>query len=86
MNKTNAKNNREQHRIAKEEYLDKRLEYQKLIREKRKLYKSETQKKLVDSRKDSKQFWAEIRKLTFKKHKLANIGINSWGDHFVSKF
>ena len=86
MNKINVKRNREDHRRAKDNYLDKRIEYQKLIRDKRKKYKREMQEKLINCRHDTKAFWAEIRKISFKKQKLANISIQEWGEHFKQVF
>ena len=86
MNKINAKRRREDYKRAKDSYLDKRLEYQKIIREKRRKYKREMQEKLISSRHDTKAFWAEIRKISFKKQKLANISIETWGEHFNQVF
>ena len=86
MNRINGRRRKEDHKRAKDRYLDCRLEYQKLIREKRKQYKREMQDKLVNNRNDSRAFWGEIRKISYKKPKLANISINSWGEHFSQVF
>ena len=82
MNKINPKRKKEEHKLARDAYLDKRLEYQKTVREKRKQYKKEMQEKLVSVRKDAKSFWTEIRKLTYRKAKPVNIEINQWEEHF----
>ena len=86
MNRINAKNRREEYTRAKESYLDKRIEYQKLIREKRKQYKRDMQEKLINTRHDTRAFWGEIRKITFRRTKLANITIEQWGEHFTQVF
>ena len=86
LNKINAKRRNPEYKRAKDDYLDKRISYQKTVREKRKQYKKEMQEKLLNSRHDSKSFWGEIRKLSFKKPKLANITIDQWGNHFKEVF
>ena len=86
LNKINAKRRKPEYNRAKEEYLDKRISYQKTVREKRKQYKNEMQEKLINSRHDSKSFWGEIRKISFRRPKLANITIDQWGDHFKEVF
>ena len=86
MNKLNPKRNREEHARAKERYLDQRIAYQKLIREKRKEYRKNMQEKLINSRFDAKSFWAEIRQISFRKDRLANISIEQWGNHFRQVF
>ena len=86
LNKINAKKKKEEYKLAKDSYLDKRISYQKLVREKRKQYKREMQEKLVNARHDAKTFWGEIRKISFKKSKLVNISIEQWEDHFKQVF
>ena len=86
MNKINAKNRKNEHKRAKDDYLDSRIAYQKLVREKRKQYKRETQEKLINARHDTKAFWGEIRKISFRKPKLASITIEQWGEHFSKVF
>ena len=86
MAKIDAKAKKEEHKRAKDLYLDKRIEYQKLIRSKRKTYKKEMQNKLIESRHDAKSFWGEIRKISFRKTRLANITIGQWGEHFEKVF
>ena len=86
MHRINARRKKDEYKRAKDTYLNKRMEYQKLIREKRKQYKREMQEKLVNSRHDTKAFWKEIRKISFRKQKLADITIRQWGDHFSQVF
>ena len=86
MSKINAKRRKEDYKRAKDNYLDKRIIYQKTVRERRKQYKKEMQDKLVDTRYDAKTFWGEIRKISFKRPKLANITINQWEEHFKQVF
>ena len=86
MNKINARNKKDEYKRAKENYLDKRIQYQKIIREKRKQYKKDMQEKLINNRNDPKAFWNEIRKLSYRKQKQANISIQEWGDHFEQVF
>ena len=86
MNKINGIKKAEEHKRAKDKYLDSRLEYQKLIREKRKQYKRDMQDKLVNSRNDARTFWGEIRKISYRRQKQANISIERWGEHFNQVF
>ena len=86
MNKINVKRRREDHIRAKNRYLDKRIEYQKMIRDKRKKYKNEMQEKLINNRHDAKAFWGEIRQISYKRQKLANITIDTWEEHFTRVF
>ena len=86
MSRINGKKKKDEYKRAKEKYLDKRIEYQKFIRERRKQYKKEMQEKLVNSRHDTKAFWKEVRKISYRKQKLADISINQWGDHFTNVF
>ena len=58
------------------------MKYNKLIKEKRKLYKKETQDKLLENRKDSKKFWDLIKKINFKTIKMPKISITEWGNYF----
>ena len=86
MNKINVKRKRQEYDRAKTNYLNKRIEYQRLIREKRKSYKKGMQEKLINARQDTKSFWTEIRRLSFRKSRLAKITIEQWGTHFNQVF
>ena len=82
-------NNKKQHgRYQKEKriYLNKKLEYQKLIRDKRKIYNQQTKDKLIRESRDSRSFWALIRKLNWRNIKWPNITIRQWHNHYTNLF
>ena len=79
MNKINPRKKKEEHKVAKDLYLDKRIEYQKLIREKRKKYKMEMQEKLVETRNDAKKILERNKEINLQeiktsKHKQTTMG------------
>ena len=82
LNKINRVKNTRAYDESKQEYLTKKLEYNKLIKEKKKVYKKETQEKLINSRNDSKKFWDMIKSINFKKIRLPKIDIKEWKDYF----
>ena len=84
LNKINRNKNPNKFDKTKKEYLEARLKYNKLMKEKRKTFKKETQESLVKSRKDSKKFWNLIKKINFKSIKLPNISIREWGEYFTN--
>ena len=84
LTKTNRTKNPQKYDKVKKEYLEERLKYNKLIKEKRKLYKKETQNKLLENRKDSKKFWDLIKKINFKTVKIPKIDIKKWGNYFYN--
>ena len=63
-------------------YVYKKMEYQKLIKDKRKIYNQEAKEKLIKDSKDSKTFWATIRKLNSRTLKVPNIPITTWFQHY----
>ena len=86
MNKINRTKEQGKYENKKKEYLEERLKYNKLIKEKRKSYKKEAQEKLLKNRKDSKKFWDLIKKINFKNIKLPKISITDWGNYFTNLF
>ena len=84
LNNTNRRGKPEKYDKLKKEYLLERLNYNKLIKEKRKAYKKDTQNKLLENRKDSKKFWDLIKKINFKSIKLPKISINEWRNYFCT--
>ena len=82
LNNINRLKKQEKYDKIKKEYLAERLKYNKLIKEKRKAYKKETQDKLLENRKDSKKFWDLIKKINFKTLKMPKIKITEWGKYF----
>ena len=77
-------NIRQPRRYLKEKtkFLQERMAYQKLVKEKRKKYNQEAKEKLIKDSKDSKTFWATIRKLNSRKAKLPNIPILTWFQYY----
>ena len=84
LNRTNRAKCPQKYEKIKKDYLESRLNYNKLIKEKRKTFKKETQEKLVENRKDSKKFWDLIKKINFKNIKLPKISISEWGTYFAN--
>ena len=84
LNKTNRRKNERVYEDRKQKYLQQKLEYNKLIKEKKKNYKKETQEKLIENRKDSKKFWDLIRKINFKIIRLPKIKLTEWKDYFCN--
>ena len=82
LNRTNRKTNANKYDKLKKEYLESRTGYNKMIKDKRKAYKKETQEKLLENRKDSKKFWDLIKKINYKNIKLPKISIVEWGTYF----
>ena len=58
------------------------MEYQKLTKNKRKTYNQQAKEQLINDSKDSKTFWSTIRKLNGRKHKIPNIPITTWFEHY----
>ena len=82
LNRTNRKINDKVYEERKKNYLDTKLQYNKLIKEKKKTYKKETQEKLLENRNDSKKFWNLIKKINFKTINLPKISLNEWKTYF----
>jgi exonuclease III len=66
----------------KTSYLQLRSEYQKLIKEKKKMYKNSIQEQLLQSSKDSTLFWSLIKRTKAKKTQQPKIDLNVWKNHF----
>ena len=84
LNNINRRGKPEKYDKTKKDYLEERLNYNKLIKEKRKAYKKDTQNKLLENRKDSKKFWDLIKKINFKSIKLPKINIKDWRNYFYN--
>ena len=84
LNKINKSKTPRKYDKTKKEYLEERLKYNKVIKEKRKSYKKETQDKLLENRKDSKKFWDLIKKINFKSIRIPKISIKDWGLYFYN--
>ena len=82
LNRINKVKNERKYERVKKEYLETKLTYNKLIKEKKKIYKKEMQDKLIENRKDSKKFWDLIKKINFKSMKLPRIDVKEWGLYF----
>ena len=85
LNKLSKLDNKRQPRRYQREkniYLQKKMEYQRLTKNKRKIYNQQAKEKLIKDSKDSKSFWATIRKLNGKKHTIPNIPITTWFEHY----
>ena len=82
MGKINNRKQPNKYQRAKCSFLEKKLEYQKLIKDKRKAYSKQMKEKLVANCKDSKSFWGTIKQLSSKRTKLPNIPIEQWFCHY----
>ena len=82
LNRLNRRKNAKLYEKRKEDYLAKKLQYNKLIKEKKKIYKKETQEKLIESKNDSKSFWDLIKKISSKTVKVPNIKLSEWKTYF----
>lgn len=66
----------------KKEYMERRLEYQKTTREKKRQFKKNTYDSLIKDKKDSKKFWRTIKTVNYKKIKHAEISAEEWQKYF----
>ena len=82
LNRINAQHKPEEYQQEKTNYLEKKIEYHRLIREKRKEFNSQTKKQILNDIKDSKKFWKRIKMLSANRPKLPNITILAWEEHF----
>ena len=82
LNRINAQYKPEEHQQEKTNYLEMKIEYHRLIREKRKEFNSQTKKQILNDIKDSKKFWKRIKMISANRPKLPNITIMAWEDHF----
>ena len=82
LTRTNKKNNPVMHEQRKTDYIEKRTEYHKTIKEKKKAYRKNIYNTLVTSNKDSRTFWKTIKSIRHKKTKPANINSSQWETHF----
>ena len=80
--RSNRNNDQVQHDEKRANYIKKRIEYQRLIKNKKKQYRIDTYQKLIDNKKDSKKFWKTIRGVFARRNKVANISLNKWEEHF----
>ena len=79
---TNRRRNKQLYEQRKDNYLNKKLQYNKLIKEKKKQYKKETQEKLIENKNNSQKFWELIKKLTYKTVKIPAIKLAEWKSYF----
>ena len=82
LNRINALNKPNEYQQEKKKYLDKKVEYHQLVRDKRKEFNCQTKKQILDDIKDSKKFWRRIKMLSANRPKLPNIPIQTWEEHF----
>ena len=82
MGKIDNRNQARRYQRAKCFFLEKKMEYQKLIKNKRRSYNQQMKEKLLRNCKDSKSFWDTIKQLGSKKLKLPNITIGQWFTHY----
>ena len=82
LNRVNAQQNPEEYQQEKTNYLEKKIEYHRLVREKRKEYNNQTKKQILGDIKDSKKFWKRIKMLSANRPRLPNITISQWEEHF----
>ena len=86
LNRINNKKQKGRYQKEKRKYLNLKLEHQKLVRDKRRAYNKQTKEKLIKESRDSRSFWALIKKLNWKKTKWPNITIGQWHDHYTHLF
>ena len=82
LSKIDSKKRPRSYQREKNLYLEKKMEYQKLTKNKRKAYNQQAKEQLIKDSKDSKTFWSTIRKLNGRKHKIPNIPITTWFEHY----
>ena len=82
LNKINRNTNENKYEEQKEDYLTQKLQYNKLIKEKKKVYKKETQEKLIANRNDSQKFWNLIKRISYKTLKIPKIKLTEWKLYF----
>ena len=82
MGRLNNKIKPKKYQNAKCKFMTKKLEYQRLIKEKRRSYNQQAKEKLRRECKDSKSFWTTIRQLNHRKTKLPNITTDQWFNHY----
>ena len=64
------------------QYLQKRSEYQNMIKEKKKTYKKSVQDSLLENRKNPSKFWSTVKRSRQRERTRATINIDVWKDHF----
>jgi exonuclease III len=67
---------------SKQLYKEKRANYHKLLKEKKRLYNENIQDSLLNHRNDSKKFWSTVNSSSKKKLEKPNIDINLWKEYF----
>ena len=82
LNKINSQDKPDEYQQEKTLFLEKKMEYQKLIKDKRKEYNSQMKSKILDDIKDSKKFWKNIKMLSANRIKIPDIPIQRWEEHF----
>ena len=68
----------------RKEYLDSKITYQKLLRDKRKKYNREMKDQLKTDSKDSKKFWSTIKRISARRTPPPNITKERWQNHFTN--
>ena len=67
----------------RKQYLDSKIDYHKLLREKRKKYNRDMKTQLKEDSKDSKKFWSTIKRISTKKTPQPDISKERWQTHFT---
>lgn len=67
-------------------YLESRLKYKTMLRNKTELLKKSLKEKLLSNMYDAKAFWSSIRKISKKKRTDVVIPAEDWLQHFQSVF
>jgi len=63
-------------------YIQRRNQYQNVIKEKKKLYRQSVHESLLGSRHDSSKFWTTVKQARTRQTKRADIHIDVWREHF----
>ena len=82
LNKINSQAKPNEYQQEKTLYLEKKMDYQKLIKDKRKEFNKQMKTQILDNIKDSKKFWKQIKLLSANRNKLPDIPIQNWEEHF----
>lgn len=64
------------------QYLQKRSEYQNMIKEKKKAHRKSVQDSLLENRKNPSMFWSTVKRSRPRERNRATINIDVWKDHF----
>ena len=82
MMKVKRTGNKEAHNRSRIDYITKRTDYHKTIKEKKTKFKNKEYEALMENRKDSKLFWHKLKEINCKKYTTPNISQAQWENHF----